>query len=319
MHDMFSRIPEEVIHTILQLLFRVNIVDHMTCIRTYPGSETLLRPPSHVLLVNKQWLRIGTPLLYQTVYITSDNGTELLANTLQKKPTLGLLIRHIRLDGGYGLPLCTIAKAASNIRVLSLDLQVRSKTSITGLLRSLPCLNLTELYLHRVTRDRREDNDESRALATAVLEAMKGWTSLVSTSTVLLLRCSCHSPSELAPRYSLQRLLSFKSCERAPNAIRILATALSSAPQTSTIAFSDFDLLYLLHIPHFQEIVLNSNVRELRCYGITGSLETLPRLSGPWKSIPEEVRRLVVYEETQKALEMLQLVQNWYELVHKLD
>ncbi|KAI0768885.1 hypothetical protein BC629DRAFT_1269052, partial [Irpex lacteus] len=75
-----------------------------------------------LLLVCKQWHRIGTPLLYETVKIADESQMQLLADTLQTNPALGPLIRHLRLDGGYGRPLHAIVKAALNIRVLSLEL-----------------------------------------------------------------------------------------------------------------------------------------------------------------------------------------------------
>ncbi|KAI0733863.1 hypothetical protein BC629DRAFT_544242 [Irpex lacteus] len=272
---MFSRFPEETIHSILRLTLCVNVVDTCT------DSDFRLRPPIHLLLVCKQWHRIGTPLLYETVKIADESQMQLLADTLQTNPALGPLIRHLRLDGGYGRPLHAIVKAAPNIRVLSLELQVLSKTSVTGLLRSLPQFNPTELYLHSMIRGRR-DNNKSRALTTSVLEAMKRWDSL--------------------------RLLSFDSCDRDPNAIRILAHALQSAPQISTIAFSQTDLDYLLHKLHFQEVVRASDVTRIRCYGISGCLETKWKVKWErWESVPEDVRRLVVYEETAEVLEMLEM------------
>ncbi|KAI0733864.1 hypothetical protein BC629DRAFT_1571846 [Irpex lacteus] len=136
---MFSKLPEEIIYEILKPVFHTIIIDtfiQRPALALYGckyGSSPEL--PYHLPLVCKQWHRIITPLLYATVELRTEAGMRLLANTLAATPALGLLIRHLRLNAGYGLQLYTIVKSAPNIRIVSLNIHVLSKHTIAGLLR----------------------------------------------------------------------------------------------------------------------------------------------------------------------------------------
>ncbi len=175
---MVDRLPEEILREILKPLFHVS-PEHF---REQPSSFLRTRPsfprsPS-VLLVCKRWLRVATPLFYECLQIKSDKAVEGLAETLLATPALGQYIRRLRLEGGYGRNLLTVVKHAPDIRVLSIQLDVMSRSVTSGLSRSLLLLNPEELHLHGLGG--RRPNQKTEALLGKVVSALGTWKNLVS-------------------------------------------------------------------------------------------------------------------------------------------
>lgn len=124
-----SDLPEELLEKILAL--------HLVVVPCEPSSYSFRRgeqsdfQPSHylasilrrshqLLLVSKRWQRIGTPLLYSSVALTTPNAVRSLANALRACRELGSAIRVLFLAHGSSKELYTIAKRAPAIRVLHL-------------------------------------------------------------------------------------------------------------------------------------------------------------------------------------------------------
>ena len=103
------------------------------------------------MLVSKRWLRVGTPLLYSAVILWEPRHTKAVAALVKTHPALGKAIRMLRVEGGMGKDLYTIARNAPNVHALYLSVQMRSSEGISGLRRAMPMLNPTTLYLYSTT------------------------------------------------------------------------------------------------------------------------------------------------------------------------
>lgn len=143
-------LPEETLNEILSLCLRIHPdVFFGVCRPTFYCPQ--LRS-SHLLRVSKQWLRVGVPLLYQSVSITRTAHADAVAGVLQRTPELGRAIRNVRLDpraGGLGTRLCDIIKLAPNIERLSLTFY-KATRDISGLVEArLYMRGVKHLYLQR--------------------------------------------------------------------------------------------------------------------------------------------------------------------------
>ncbi|KAJ7213528.1 hypothetical protein GGX14DRAFT_542380 [Mycena pura] len=105
---------------------------------------------SAYLLVCKSWLRVATPLLYNVVVLRSKAQAKALERALAGNKRLGQFIKKLRVEGGYGQPMHTILKCASNVSHLCLTLQIFSPDSTEGLCKGLHSINPTCLILRDV-------------------------------------------------------------------------------------------------------------------------------------------------------------------------
>ncbi|EJD42359.1 hypothetical protein AURDEDRAFT_168660 [Auricularia subglabra TFB-10046 SS5] len=106
--------------------------DDFACI-TSRQSPFALRPfgsSSNVLLVCKRWMRVATPLLYETVILRSGAQAASLAFALKSSPSLGLYIKKLRVEGGFGAAGARILEASPYITDLwlTLDLYAQDRT-----------------------------------------------------------------------------------------------------------------------------------------------------------------------------------------------
>ncbi|EJD32978.1 hypothetical protein AURDEDRAFT_177931 [Auricularia subglabra TFB-10046 SS5] len=84
----------------------------------------IARSSSTILLVCKRWLRVATPLLYETVIIRTAAQSSALAAVLKKHPEFGRHVRKVRVEGGVGASICKLFKAAPHITDLCLTLDL---------------------------------------------------------------------------------------------------------------------------------------------------------------------------------------------------
>lgn len=117
-HDL----PEELLVTILEMclllppsdFFDESRAHHMgyrrTCLNIAPACE--------LLLVCKQWARVGTPLLYSSVLLVSRRHAECVAAHLDREPALAARVRNLRVSGRSSTSLLAIARAARNVRAV---------------------------------------------------------------------------------------------------------------------------------------------------------------------------------------------------------
>ena len=133
-----------------------------------------------LLLVSKQWLRIGTPILYRYLRLTSEERTQTVAQVLAANEGLGWAIRALRLEGGMGRELGEIMSRAPNIESLYLArYSLRPTDSLAGLRRALPLLNVKHLYYGRNLR-RRENEITKQVDAIVIAGMLTHWRELVS-------------------------------------------------------------------------------------------------------------------------------------------
>lgn len=135
---------------------------------------------SDVLLVSKQWLRIGTPVLYEKVAFREAAHTKAVAELVKANPAVGRAIKYLRLEGGMGKDLVTIVKYAPNIHTLWITPHVRASESITGLRKTIALLQPRKLYffLMAYIRGNKTEDEIQRLIAPCIA---RSWASLVST------------------------------------------------------------------------------------------------------------------------------------------
>ena len=201
-------LPVEVWGTVLQHCFNIH-VDKEFSQPWSPLSPLYSRVESQLLLVCKEWYRVGTPLFYETVAVKTNSTMRQLATTLNSNPTLGLMIHNLRLDGGYGLQLHALLKCTPNVENLSLHLDLGVGAPVTGFLRCIPDSNILKpraLYIHHLLFAGNKHNNRL-TIVNAAWEAIMSWTSLVSkiNEDPMLLRIDVHgrNASSSATMYNI--------------------------------------------------------------------------------------------------------------------
>ncbi|KZV94662.1 hypothetical protein EXIGLDRAFT_834862 [Exidia glandulosa HHB12029] len=125
-----SALPDELLQPILDLLLAVPDSYFFSTSESSPfahwrhlGHAT--SRPHNVLLVNKQWLRVGTPALYRTAVLRSHMQARALARAFERHPHFARYLTMLRLEGGYGSPVERIIEVAmTSIVDLCLPLQL---------------------------------------------------------------------------------------------------------------------------------------------------------------------------------------------------
>lgn len=99
-----NKLPEELLHEVLTYILDVSWTTHWLLNRKTGLSTHRTGPqPRDVLLVCKKWRRIGTPLLYQSLYLMKDEHINRVAAVIKGTPSLAKAIRRIWV----ALPACT--------------------------------------------------------------------------------------------------------------------------------------------------------------------------------------------------------------------
>ncbi|KAH8829355.1 hypothetical protein DL96DRAFT_1597782 [Flagelloscypha sp. PMI_526] len=145
-------LPDEIVKEILDPLLRVSDDEFRFKPVSAPFSKSL--SSSFLILVCKQWCRVGTPSLYHTVVLRSPPQAQALSLVLSKdtnQPKLGSYIRKLRLEGCYGAYLSKIFTATCNITHLFLDVHFPASTSVKALVNGLRTVSPKHLIL--------DDND----------------------------------------------------------------------------------------------------------------------------------------------------------------
>lgn len=143
------RLPEELVRDVLTYALRIPLEEFFLRYDglydtklEYSDPDARAPPQYHILLVCKRWHRIGLPVLYTSLALSSDRQTKRVAATIQIDPHLGRAIRHVRLrGGGYGPELYTILKAATKLDAISIATTMSVRDSLAGLRRVLPTLD----------------------------------------------------------------------------------------------------------------------------------------------------------------------------------
>ncbi|KAJ7213525.1 hypothetical protein GGX14DRAFT_445356 [Mycena pura] len=146
-----TSLPDEIISEILSPALKVADDVFADTSEVSPFAD-YSESTSAYLLVCKSWLRVATPLLYNVVVLRSKAQAKALERALAGNKRLGQFIKKLRIEGGYGQPMHTILKFASNVSDLYLTLQIFSPDSTEGLCKGLHLINPTCLILHDVRK-----------------------------------------------------------------------------------------------------------------------------------------------------------------------
>ncbi|KAJ7177652.1 hypothetical protein C8R46DRAFT_810000, partial [Mycena filopes] len=114
-------LPDEIISEILSPALKVSDERFSDTSDVSPFSKYELSTSAY-LVVCKDWLRVATPLLYNIVVLRSRSQANALEKVLASHPEFGAFIRKLRLEGGYGMAMHTILKAAPNVTDVFLTL-----------------------------------------------------------------------------------------------------------------------------------------------------------------------------------------------------
>ena len=88
-----------------------------------------------VLCVCKRWLRIGSPILYETVVIKTHTGLDALARCFTDNPAVAKLVKNMQISE-FGNKLPAVLASASNVQNLCLAPYVHHTQSITGIIKA---------------------------------------------------------------------------------------------------------------------------------------------------------------------------------------
>lgn len=147
-----ATLPEELINEILKHAIQAHpdtFLDpsHDRALFHRPDTPSSPLGGSHLLLVSKRWLRIGTPLLYTSLWLSADAHTHTLLRIFEENPALGALVRDLRLDGGFGSELHGVVLYTPNVRNVYLSWSIGQGHSMVGLWNAMPVLRPRKLWL----------------------------------------------------------------------------------------------------------------------------------------------------------------------------
>ncbi|KAJ7627138.1 hypothetical protein FB45DRAFT_1082302 [Roridomyces roridus] len=176
---MAPSIPDEIISEIVTPVLHIPDVRFSYTITTNSPFAISGESTSAILLVCKAWLRVSTPLLYNVVVLRSGAQARALASTLKKNPDLGLFIKKLRVEGGFGVCMHDLLRLTPNITDIVVSLQLHSSDSSSGLVLGLPLINPKRLIVWDEDDDRKMLNNKH---VKQLVEALKGlkWTNLTT-------------------------------------------------------------------------------------------------------------------------------------------
>ncbi|KAJ7237745.1 hypothetical protein B0H12DRAFT_1138509 [Mycena haematopus] len=168
-----NSLPDEIISEILSPALKVS--DELFCDQSdispfAKNSEST----SAYLLVCKPWLRVATPLLYNTVVLRSKAQAKALSVALYGNKELGKFIKKLRVEGGYGPPMHIILQCSPNISDLFLSFILYSSDNTSGLCKGLRLINPTRLILQDLMYKPLENKMVSQ-LVEALVDSISKW------------------------------------------------------------------------------------------------------------------------------------------------
>ncbi|KAF7331555.1 hypothetical protein MKEN_00034700 [Mycena kentingensis (nom. inval.)] len=172
-------LPDEIISEIISPVLRISDQDFDNAACYTSPFASFSESTSALLVVCKAWLRVATPLLYNTVVIRSKAQAAALQTALRGNTQLGAFIKKLRVEGGFGAPMRGILQLAQNITDLFLVVSVWSSDPTTGLCTGLASINPRRLII----RDTNETgpNKQNKELVKKVSECIKTrWSNLKS-------------------------------------------------------------------------------------------------------------------------------------------
>lgn len=292
-----ASLPEELLRDILSILLSVH-EDHFCAWPTFDRPRWKTPPNRHIrrtsddsgiLLVSKRWRRIGTPLLYEKLYLWDTKGTKTVAQVIKSDPGLGKTVRYLRLEGGMGRDLHTIIKHAPNIHTLWITPCVRASEGISGLKKSLTLLNPRKLYVFAMQSRSNKAAVEAEQLLLSCIEI--SWTTLVSHP---FLNVILHTPRLLTNLHVPQTSISLHhSTIMTPE----LAHTLSKAPMLKNLHVrSSFRFQYWIKEGYIATIGKSRTLEEI-C--VAGNSRIVEIMEDARLLLPERVVQMIKVIETE--------------------
>lgn len=128
-----------------------------------------------VLLVCKRWLRVATPLLYESVVIRSVGQSHALCDAFCANPAFAAHVKKVRLEGAYD-SIDKVLGPCKNLVTLVILLRIFSDARVVSLCRALPMINPKVVILRD---DWRFDNAKLRTVFSSLCEAIPTWSNMV--------------------------------------------------------------------------------------------------------------------------------------------
>lgn len=201
---MAHSLANETLHSILNIAFCIED-DH------FVGRGTLNGPFANVqystadlLLVCKRWMRVATPLLFETVIIRSAAQAQALAKALKKNKQFGGMIKKARIEGGYGVATKNILELAPNIDSLCISLCYASSDNARPMFNVLSTLRLKRLALCNLDLESNASNAQISYAREKLRLCLSGWTYLVES--VAGVKCGLRADAPADQRDISQRI-----------------------------------------------------------------------------------------------------------------
>ncbi|KAH6909299.1 hypothetical protein BKA70DRAFT_1278146 [Coprinopsis sp. MPI-PUGE-AT-0042] len=165
-----SQLPDEITKEILApVLYVPDETFADTALKASPFATYGLSS-STILVVCKSWLRVATPLLYDTVVLRSKAQAQSLAVVLKKDSQLGTFIKKLRVEGGYGNAIFEILKRSPYITDIWISTALWSNESVVGYAKGLLLVDPRRLI---VVDDRLKTSAIRERVYEALEEAIK--------------------------------------------------------------------------------------------------------------------------------------------------
>ncbi|GJE91801.1 hypothetical protein PsYK624_079520 [Phanerochaete sordida] len=146
-----SDLPEELIREILSLCLTISPTEFFR-FPTLADHPDRTSRTAGLLLVSKQWLRIGAPLLYASLKLSDASHATAVAALLAADPSLGAAVTSLCIEGDCGAGLAIITKHTPRVARLYLSVDRASNLGAAHLAAALAHLRPRELCAVDMTR-----------------------------------------------------------------------------------------------------------------------------------------------------------------------
>ncbi|KAJ6631278.1 hypothetical protein B0H10DRAFT_1978024 [Mycena sp. CBHHK59/15] len=169
---MANRLPDETISEILSPLLKFS---DTTFADASPKPLVSNYSSSTYLLVCRTWCRVATPLLYKTVVLRTTAQADTLGRFLLFNNSLGLFIRKLRIEGGFGQAMRTVLEYAVNVTDLFVSLSIWSFDNVAGLCNGLLLINPRRVI---VADETFKTNKQATRIVEALVDLIPKWGNL---------------------------------------------------------------------------------------------------------------------------------------------
>ncbi|KZV92927.1 hypothetical protein EXIGLDRAFT_836082 [Exidia glandulosa HHB12029] len=177
---MALKLPDETLAAIMAL--HLTVPDAAFTSTDYLSPFSRIEQSSSTLLcVCKRFMRVATPLLYETVILRSTAQAQALAAALKANKDFGRFIKKLRVEGGYGASVEKIMVAAPNITDFAMTLKLWANDNVRGMCKAMHNINPRRVVLISLNDSR--DNVSTRNATDTLCACFESWTRL---TTVIL-------------------------------------------------------------------------------------------------------------------------------------